>query len=281
MPLTGAARVSFSMAKAAKSSSSDDDKEPPRTYPSSDVKVLYGLSASICAFPNCLKRCIKVGVDVIDQVMVGQIGHIEGVGKNGPRHNSKLTVKERDCYKNWILMCNIHHPIIDERDGNGKTKYTVDTLRKWKTTLESFVTRRLQKSMPAVTSAELEVITKYVMGKPADPNADFTLIDPAQKLKKNGLSGSIEDLLKIGLGKSKEVENYVTHTAAIHPDFPDQLRAGFVVKYNELWRDDIREDALFLALRDFASQNSDDPLKEAAALAVLAFLFERCEVFEK
>lgn len=257
------------------------DKEPGRTYPSSDVKVLYGLAAALCAFPKCGDRCIKVGVDVIEQVMTGQIGHIEGVGKNGPRHNPKLTKDQRDSYKNWILVCNKHHPVIDERDENGNTKYSVATLKQWKNDLESFVTRRLEKTMPAVTSHELGVITRYVMAKPEDPNADFTLIDPEKKLEKNGLTESISKLLKIGLGKSKEVENYVTHTSKIDPNFPDELRAGFVLKYYELWRDDYRGDSLFLGLRDFACQNSEDPLKEAAALAVLAFLFERCEVFEK
>jgi hypothetical protein len=135
--------------------------------------------------------------------------------------------------------------------------------------------------MPAVTSVELEIVTKYVLGVATNPNADFTLIDPARKLKKNGLTSVVEVQLKIGLGKSKEVEKFVGHSAVISPQFPDELRAGFVTKYDELWNDDLRGDAIFFELRSYACKYSEDPLQEAAALAILAYLFERCEVFEK
>lgn len=267
------------MGKSGKSPSSD--REPNRQYPQADLKVLYGLSAGLCAYPACFQPCIKGGADVIDKVMVGQIGHIEGVGEKGPRHNPELTIKQRDCYDNWILLCNLHHPVIDERDGDGKTKYPVDVLRQWKTDIESFVAKRLQKTMPTVTTAELAIVTKYVLRAPSNPNADFTLVDPARKLKKNGLSSVVEEQLRVGLGKSKEVEKFVANSSVIDPDFADSLKAGFVAKYDELWADDLRGDAIFFALKTYACNGSNSALEEAAALAVLAYLFERCEVFEK
>jgi hypothetical protein len=85
----------------------------------------------------------------------------------------------------------------------------------------------------------------------------------------------------MGLGKAKEVHHYVEGVAALDPHFPERLKAGFVNEYDQLVEGGVRGDVLFESLLEFASQGSRDPKCRAAGLAVLAYLFETCEVFEK
>lgn len=255
------------------------NKLEKRTYPLPDLKVLFSRSAGLCAYPGCLKECIKADIDVIDKVMVGAIGHIQGVA--GARYNRDLSRKERDCYTNWILLCNLCHPVLDETDEKGFTKYPEETLRHWKSELEAFVRRRIQKEMPEITSNHLQSVTRYVLNAKELAGVDFTLTEPEKKIEKNKLSPRVTDLLQIGLGKAAEVNRFVEHSSVLEPDFAEQLKSGFVKKYKELWDKDFRGDALFEGLRVFACNASSDSKEQAAGLAVLAYLFERCEVFEK
>ena len=87
-------------------------------------------------------------------------------------------------------------------------------------------------------------------------------------------------MITLGLGKFKEVEAFVQHVASIDPTFPERLRDGFVVEYNRLSADGFQGDSLFEGLREFANGGSTEFRKQAAALAVLVYLFQKCEVFE-
>lgn len=64
--------------------------------------------------------------------------------------------------------------------------------------------------------------------------------------------------------------------------FPERLRQGFITEYNSLRdTDGLTGDALFYALVDFTSGSISDLKRQAAGLAVLGYLFECCEVFER
>lgn len=256
-------------------------KVESRSYSDKTLKSLYGASAGMCAYPACLKSCIKSGPSVQEVVLTGEIAHIKGVKPNAPRHDANMTKKERDSYPNLILLCNIHHPIIDQKNETGSPMYDVAVLEQWKRQLESFVIERMRKNMPAVSSAQLETVTQHLLDTPIAPNVDFTITDPARKMKLNELSSFSGEMLKIGLGKVTEVAKFVEHISSMSPNFAESLRAGFVKQYDVLWEESYRGDALFEALRLYASGYGEDPYKEAAGLAVLAYYFERCEVFKK
>ena len=88
------------------------------------IKRLFARSLNRCAFPGC--NCMIV--DDESDTMIGEMCHIEGVGKKALRHNKTLTREQRDAYDNLILLCSNHHAIIDHDD---KT-YTVEVLRRMK-----------------------------------------------------------------------------------------------------------------------------------------------------
>lgn len=56
--------------------------------------------------------------------VVGEICHIKADSPKGPRYDSKQTDEERQGYANLILMCPIHHKIIDTET----RKYTTNRL---------------------------------------------------------------------------------------------------------------------------------------------------------
>ena len=68
-----------------------------------------------------------------------------------------------------------------------------------------------------------------------------------------------------------------------HPDaeFGEKLKQGFVKKYKESKEKGFKGDELFDALFDSVCQNKSDFKFRAAALSVLCYFFEKCDIFEK
>lgn len=140
----------------------------------------------------------------------------------------------------------------------------------------------LAREMPSVSFDELDIVTKFILGmQPASQEINFNITDITQKISKNNLTQEVHFLLTMGMGKVKEVGSFIELSTLLRPDFPEKLKAGFVTEYQRLLKADIRGDALFESLHKFSCGNSSDLKKTAAGLAVLSYLFERCEVFER
>lgn len=254
-----------------------NDRPGSRKYPQRDVKLLFGWAAGLCAYPGCTTGCLREPTAVDDPAVIGKIAHMVAHGDKGPRADPTLPMEKRDCYENWILLCPTHHDTVDVQP-NG---YTVAELRKWKADHERWVRERTAREMPAVTFAELEVVTAALVGGPTrDPTSNFKVTNPAEKMAKNGLSDASRWNLTLGLAKANEVAAYVEHVAARDPKFPERLAARFVAEYQRLRDDGMTGDALFESLVQFSSGGSQDFPRKAAGVAVLAYLFEKCEVFE-
>jgi hypothetical protein len=92
------------------------------------VKRLYALSANECAFPNCHNPL----VDPASGTVTGRICHIKARSKDGPRYDPDQTEDERHAFENLVLMCPIHHDVIDADPDS----FTVERLHQIKTTHE-------------------------------------------------------------------------------------------------------------------------------------------------
>ncbi|GET23121.1 hypothetical protein [Prolixibacter denitrificans] len=86
------------------------------------LRKLFGLSGNQCAYPQCNNSLIE------DDVVIGEICHIEAAEELGTRFNKNSSDEERRHFSNLILLCPICHKKIDADDG----KYTVNLLKKWK-----------------------------------------------------------------------------------------------------------------------------------------------------
>jgi hypothetical protein len=248
-----------------------------RKYPARDLKILWGLSAGRCAYPDCRQPSIVEGTEVDDKAIIGKIAHIYAHSNIGPRAKPNLIDSERDCYDNWVILCSTHHDLVDAQPNT----FTAEDLLSWKRDLEMWVSSQLATEITEITFVELEVVTQALLQSPMPPSTDFTVINPHEKMARNDLTNSIYFMVTLGVGKSKEVEDFVEHVAVRDPSFPERLRAGFVNEYSRLRGEGYGGDSLFEALRQFASGGSSAFARQAAGLAALMYLFEKCEVFEK
>ena len=139
----------------------------------------------------------------------------------------------------------------------------------------------LATEMSKLTFGELETVTNYLVEQPAKSGVDYSLVDPEEKMKRNGLGKKTHDLFVLGLSKVQLVTQYVDHVTKIDQRFPEKLKGGFLVAYSRLRESGLEGDALFEGLAGFACRNDRRTRYQAAGLAVLTYLFEICDVFEK
>jgi hypothetical protein len=247
-----------------------------RKYPIKDVKLLWGLSAGRCA--HCKQPCIAEGTTNDRAAIIGQIAHIVAHSNEGPRANPSMSAIERDRYENWILLCSTHHDLVDMQ----ASTYTVEELQTWKNKHEEWICKCLEKAIPSVTFTELEIVTHTIVNLPCpeENELSFQLTSPKEKMAKNDLSERIYYRITLGLSKAREVQQFVEHMAMIQPAFPEKLKAGFIKEYKRLMQEGLIGDALFEGLHEFAAPGSKSFEHQSAGLAVLAYLFEKCDVFE-
>lgn len=112
-----------------------------------------------------------------------------------------------------------------------------------------------------------------------DPNAgDPPLTPPSlEKLEKNALSEESGLLLRIGRRKSSLVDTFFRKSP--RPDLGERIAEAFRMRYAELKAFDLPADTIFKHLQDYAGMNGE-PKRQGAALAVLAYFFDSCDIFE-
>jgi|26BtaG_2_1085354.scaffolds.fasta_scaffold02936_2 hypothetical protein len=89
-------------------------------------KILWGKSGNRCSFPNCKVELVMDESETDNPSVIGQEAHIVGKKINGPRGNSKTPIEERDKYDNLILLCSIHHKLIDDQPKTYTVKKLID-----------------------------------------------------------------------------------------------------------------------------------------------------------
>lgn len=241
-----------------------------------DLKILWGRSGGRCAIPECQKTLIIDKTPNDRESIVGQMAHIKGEKPTAARYDSSMTDEERNCYDNRILVCSGHHKMIDDQFNT----YTVEKLHEIKRKHESWVDNSIKKEMVNVTFAELSVVIKYLASGQASTDDSLTLIPPRDKIRKNGLSQQTSSEITTGMAQVRQVGDYISKVLDI--DFGERLKEGFVSEYQRLTNEEkLSGDTLFDGLFEFATRGCNAFVEMAAGLAVLVYLFEKCEVFEK
>jgi hypothetical protein len=130
---------------------------------------------------------------------------------------------------------------------------------------------------------ELEVVTKFIIGMTPIPysSQDTSLIPITDKISKNNLTDDVKFLLTGGMSKVQEVSRFIDNSLNLDPDFATKLITGFTRQYRILSDEGITGDELFNKMYQFSYSNNQNHAIQFAGLAVLSYLFERCEVFEK
>ena len=129
-------------------------------------KILWGKSGSRCAL--CKKELILDSTPYDDESVVGEECHIVSSQKNGPRYDEGFSPKDIDSYQNLILLCRIHHKMIDDQH---KT-YIAELLLEIKKSHEIWVSSKLagiDKPKPVeikrIKGNEISLLTRLNTGK--------------------------------------------------------------------------------------------------------------------
>ena len=251
---------------------------------SNKVKLILAFrSGGLCALCNC--RLTEDGS--VGPSNIGEAAHIAGEnpGKGSKRASARydpgMTPEQRNHYDNLIYLCSNCHTKIDKIP-EGETDYPTSLLLKLKAEHESKVISSLIGGFSQVGFPELEEATAWV--SKLDPTAGpsgFDLLAIKDKIAKNGLSHGSQAVIAGALGVTREVGQYVRDVSKLDPDFPERLKAGFLAEYWRLRGTGLVGDELFDMMCRFAQRGFESTTKQSAGLAVMVYLFETCEIFEK
>lgn len=102
-------------------------------------KLLWGKAANRCSIAACRQELVMDGSETDDPSIIGEECHIIAREDEGPRGDLNFSKDQRDLYGNLILMCNIHHKVIDDQT----SFYTVEKLKEIKRDHEDWVRNSL------------------------------------------------------------------------------------------------------------------------------------------
>ncbi len=100
-------------------------------------KILWGRSGNRCAI--CKHELVIDATATDDESVIGDECHIISRQLNGPRHEPNYPKDQFDSYENLILLCRIHHKIIDDQH----EAYTASILDQMKSNHEVWVSQKL------------------------------------------------------------------------------------------------------------------------------------------
>lgn len=104
-------------------------------------KMLWGRFGNRCAMTDCRNELVMDATETDDESLIGEECHIVAQKPNGPRGDPSFPKDKIDKYSNLILLCRIHHKLIDDQPNT----YTVDKLHKTKELHEKWVRESLEE----------------------------------------------------------------------------------------------------------------------------------------
>jgi len=125
---------------------------------------------------------------------------------------------------------------------------------------------------------DLQVIFENLAGQSVDPGQQVKEV-PRGKIEANALSDSVATLLKEGMVKAPLVTRFFEQW---HDNMlGEHIAKSFRAKYESL-RDDFTPNLIFSELQTWAGgANRGTPEHELAVLTIMAYYFERCDIFEE
>lgn len=186
---------------------------------------------------------------------------------------------ERGSASNLMYLCGSHHDSIDYQ----LHLHTVDFLRSAKQAHESAIARGVRAALGEVSFAHLTVVCQTLGILPIDETSIELPLEIAQKLQLNDLTEASADKVRDGLAQAGKVQAFIEFTSAYTPHFGPRLAASFKAAYFTAVAEGLVGDEIFDRVHATAVENSGprDTIEiQAAALAVVAYLFSICEIFE-
>lgn len=245
------------------------------TYPTK--LILAFRSGNMCAFPGCSRALTEDG-DLSGPAVIGVAAHIAGENPGSARYDKSMDDNQRNDFNNLIYLCGNHHAQIDKQE----LDYSVEKLLQMKANHEQRVQEFMSEHFADVSFPELKKATEWIMTINSNvSDQDFSLIPPEDKLRKNKLGDGSRNIITMGLSVARSVSEFIKNTTQFEPEFPERLKTGFLAEYYRLKQKGHTGDDLFNLMCIFAQRGLEGPVQQSAGIAVLVYLFEACEIFEK
>ena len=161
-----------------------------------DRKLLWIRAGSICTI--CKSQLAEEAKGDDRDVVLGEEAHVVSEKPNGPCFRP-MPPDEVDTYANLLLLCPIHHKIVDEQ----VPYYTEQRLHNLKHEHEQWVKNKISPEIPAIKIRDLQA------GKPVT-------------------------LQRIDTGK--ELREIVAHTFAAHHDHPELQSSDEAEQFGEFFQ---------------------------------------------
>lgn len=137
-----------------------------------------------------------------------------------------------------------------------------------------------QEATTNVGFEDLEAVLKHIQTQSVHNTSEVKDVSQG-KIEANLLSNEVADFLKLGMGKSLLVENFFNRHP--NPTYGERNAQAFKRKYGELKNRSpgLHPDDIFGLLEAWAGGNTNtSPKHRAAVLVVMAYMFDKCEIFE-
>ena len=161
-------------------------------------KMLWGRSGNRCALPSCRRLLVEDETETDDASIVGDEAHIVAKEIDGPRGISVLNPEQRDKYDNLILMCKVHHKLIDDQSET----FTVEYLHRMKINHIEWVNTNLNPDVDK--QRDDEIYATYI-----DKWSELAGIDNWKNWSSYVLSNGQPEISVEQYNKFKELEIYL------------------------------------------------------------------------
>lgn len=238
--------------------------------------TLAFLSDNLC--PLCKNKIVKE--TSYGPRYFAQAAHIYGNNPGSARYISDMTDDERNHINNLVYICNNCHAVLDA----DPDAFSADQLLRAKKEHEEAVKERRERQIESFTFDALDRVAKWIRYKDDQPfsfREDWNLMEIGEKIKKNNLSDEVKSQIIQLIAHTTKVGEYITSEEKKDPMLSEELVAGFRKRYYDFFTQGKRGDELFIAMTNFSCDYEGRTNDHFAYFAVLIYLFERCEVFEK
>lgn len=135
-----------------------------------------------------------------------------------------------------------------------------------------------EETKATLTFKDIQVVLENIEGQSIEPDQAVRDV-PRGKIEANALSDGVAVMLKAGMAKTSLVSQFYEQWH--EPTFGERIAASFRSKY-ETFRDDLTPNQVFEELQVWVGgSDRGTPQHELAVLTVLAYYFERCDIFEE
>ncbi len=135
-----------------------------RNYSRGDRAALIAFSAGTCYWPGCQKPIVERAAGTFKVTL--DIAHICALNETGERFDPEMSDDERNSFENLIVLCRLHHQVVDE--GGAGAEYSVELLKSWKHKRERGGIERL-KGLQGLTESRLaELVNEAIKLRDVD-----------------------------------------------------------------------------------------------------------------